>query len=96
MSQMLKEKKRFAIINVEYLCKFTIFKQQEWSFIRREFCKSIGVKVLGTQIESVMATEDRQTFADKLKEIDEKLAPSIAVKSVFDSRIFIVVVDIPM
>ena len=41
-----------------------------------------GVKVLGTPIESVMATEDRQTFADKLKEIDEKLAPSIAVESV--------------
>ena len=41
-----------------------------------------GVKVLGTQIESVMATEDRQTFADRLKEIDEKLAPSVAVESV--------------
>ena len=54
-----------------------------------------GVKVLGTQIESVMATEDRQTFADKLKEIDEKLAPSIAVETVFDSRAFIVV-DIPV
>ncbi len=41
-----------------------------------------GVKVLGTPISSVMATEDRQTFADGLKEIGEKLAPSIAVNSV--------------
>ena len=41
-----------------------------------------GVKVLGTQIDSIMATEDRQTFADKLNEINEKLAPSIAVESV--------------
>ncbi len=45
-----------------------------------------GVKVLGTSIESVMATENRQTFADKLKEIDEKLAPSIAVESVSDDH----------
>ena len=41
-----------------------------------------GVKVLGTPIESVMATEDRQIFADKLKEINEKLAESVAVESV--------------
>ena len=41
-----------------------------------------GVKVLGTQIDSIMATEDRQVFADKLKEINEKLAPSFAVETV--------------
>ncbi|XP_071791586.1 carbamoyl-phosphate synthase [ammonia], mitochondrial-like [Asterias amurensis] len=41
-----------------------------------------GVKVLGTPIESVMATEDRQTFNDKLKEIGEKIAPSVAVETV--------------
>jgi carbamoyl-phosphate synthase (ammonia) len=41
-----------------------------------------GVKVLGTPVESIMATEDREIFANKLKEIDEKLAPSFAVVSV--------------
>lgn len=41
-----------------------------------------GVRVLGTQIESIMATEDRETFADKLREINEKLAESEAVTSV--------------
>lgn len=41
-----------------------------------------GVKVLGTSVESIMATEDRQLFADKLMEINEKIAPSIAVESV--------------
>lgn len=41
-----------------------------------------GVKVLGTPVESIMATEDRQLFADKLMEINEKIAPSIAVVSV--------------
>lgn len=40
------------------------------------------MKVLGTPVESIMATEDRQLFADKLMEINEKIAPSIAVESV--------------
>lgn len=40
------------------------------------------MKVLGTSVESIMATEDRQLFADRLMEINEKIAPSIAVESV--------------
>ncbi|XP_017326054.1 carbamoyl-phosphate synthase [ammonia], mitochondrial isoform X1 [Ictalurus punctatus] len=44
-----------------------------------------GVKVLGTPVESIIATEDRQLFADKLKEIDERIAPSVAVASVPDA-----------
>jgi carbamoyl-phosphate synthase (ammonia) len=32
-----------------------------------------GVRVLGTQIDAIVATEDRQIFADKLKEINEKV-----------------------
>uniref|UniRef100_A0A665XDN1 carbamoyl-phosphate synthase (ammonia) n=1 Tax=Echeneis naucrates TaxID=173247 RepID=A0A665XDN1_ECHNA len=46
---------------------------------QRGVLKKYGVKVLGTPVESIMATEDRQLFADKLMEIDEKIAPSIAV-----------------
>ena len=41
-----------------------------------------GVKVLGTPVEAIMATEDRQLFADKLMEINEKIAPSFAVETV--------------
>uniref|UniRef100_A0A6Q2X3Y3 Carbamoyl-phosphate synthase 1, mitochondrial n=1 Tax=Esox lucius TaxID=8010 RepID=A0A6Q2X3Y3_ESOLU len=44
-----------------------------------------GVKVLGTPVESIMATEDRQLFADKLNEIKEKIAPSFAVETVADA-----------
>ncbi|KAK7154443.1 hypothetical protein R3I94_007692 [Phoxinus phoxinus] len=44
-----------------------------------------GVQVLGTSVESIMATEDRQLFSDKLMEINEKIAPSIAVKTVADA-----------
>ncbi|XP_077473870.1 carbamoyl-phosphate synthase [ammonia], mitochondrial [Stigmatopora argus] len=47
--------------------------------------KQYGVKVLGTPVESIMATEDRQIFAEKLKEINEKIAPSMAVESVCDA-----------
>ena len=39
-----------------------------------------NVKVLGTQVDKIMATEDRDIFANGLKEINEKLAPSIAVE----------------
>ncbi|NXP31318.1 CPSM synthase, partial [Leiothrix lutea] len=41
-----------------------------------------GVKVLGTSVESIMATEDRKLFSDKLRELNEKIAPSLAVESV--------------
>ncbi|KAK0067220.1 carbamoyl-phosphate synthase [ammonia] mitochondrial [Biomphalaria pfeifferi] len=47
--------------------------------------KQYNIKVLGTPISSVEATEDRQIFADKLKEIGEKLAPSIAVSNTQDA-----------
>ena len=39
-------------------------------------------QVLGTSVESIMTTEDRQLFADQLKEIGEKIALSYAVNSV--------------
>ncbi|XP_066543719.1 carbamoyl-phosphate synthase [ammonia], mitochondrial isoform X2 [Amia ocellicauda] len=44
-----------------------------------------GVQVLGTPVESIMATEDRQLFSDRLTEIGEKIAPSIAVDTVSDA-----------
>ncbi|TRZ04154.1 hypothetical protein DNTS_023072, partial [Danionella cerebrum] len=44
-----------------------------------------GVQVLGTPVESIIATEDRQLFSNKLMEINEKIAPSFAVKTVADA-----------
>lgn len=40
------------------------------------------MKVLGTSVESIMATEDRKLFSDKLTELNEMIAPSFAVESV--------------
>jgi carbamoyl-phosphate synthase (ammonia) len=43
------------------------------------------VRVLGTQIESIMDTEDRDRFSVKLNEIGEHMAPSVAVDTVQDA-----------
>lgn len=45
---------------------------------RRGVFKHYGVRVLGTSVPTIIATEDREIFANKLLEIDEKIAPSIA------------------
>jgi carbamoyl-phosphate synthase (ammonia) len=44
-----------------------------------------GVEVLGTPIDVVINTEDRQLFSDKLNEIDEKSAKSYAVHNIEDA-----------
>uniref|UniRef100_A0A8C3JEF9 carbamoyl-phosphate synthase (ammonia) n=1 Tax=Calidris pygmaea TaxID=425635 RepID=A0A8C3JEF9_9CHAR len=58
-------------------CGVELFKQG----VLQEY----GVKVLGTSVESIMATEDRKLFSDKLTELDEKIAPSFAVESIEDA-----------
>lgn len=40
-----------------------------------------NVRVLGTQIPVIMATEDRDVFGQKLREINEKLAQSICAST---------------
>uniref|UniRef100_A0A182N1E7 ATP-grasp domain-containing protein n=1 Tax=Anopheles dirus TaxID=7168 RepID=A0A182N1E7_9DIPT len=41
-----------------------------------------GVKILGTPIQSIIETEDRKLFAERVAEIGEQVAPSAAVYSV--------------
>ena len=38
-----------------------------------------NVHVLGTPIQSIIDTEDRKLFSEKIAEIGEKTAPSVAV-----------------
>ncbi len=45
-----------------------------------------GVKVLGTSVEAIMITEDRDLFVKKLKEIDVKTPVSEAVESIDDAK----------
>jgi hypothetical protein len=53
-----------------------------YRLITKRSCLFVVPQVLGTPVESIKATEDRQIFADRLKEINEKLAPSLAAYSV--------------
>ena len=48
---------------------------------KRGVFKQHGVRVLGTSVSSIIATEDREIFANKLIEIGEKIATSIAATS---------------
>jgi carbamoyl-phosphate synthase/aspartate carbamoyltransferase/dihydroorotase len=41
-----------------------------------------GVTILGTPIQSIIETEDRKIFADRIHELGERVAPSAAVYSV--------------
>ncbi len=47
--------------------------------------KKYGVKVLGTSIETIRATEDRELFVKKLNEINLKTPKSLAVTTVPDA-----------
>lgn len=44
-----------------------------------------NVKILGTPIQSIIETEDRKIFADRVNEIGEKVAPSAAVYSITEA-----------
>lgn len=48
----------------------------------RAVFKKYGVKVLGTPIEAIQYTEDRDLFVNKLSEINLKVPESFAVKSI--------------
>lgn len=85
---VLRWKWSHILISVEDDTEFEIWTLTVFcSFVgvelfKRGVLKEYGVKVLGTSVESIMATEDRQLFSDKLNEINEKIAPSFAVESV--------------
>ena len=49
---------------------------------RRGVLDTYNVRVLGTPLQSILWTEDRQLFADKMAEIGEHVAPSAAAYSV--------------
>lgn len=40
-----------------------------------------GVAVLGTPVEAIVATEDRQVFAERLATVNESVAPSESAKT---------------
>lgn len=49
---------------------------------KKGILKKYNVKVLGTPVQTIIETEDREIFANKLKEINVKTPKSIAINSV--------------
>ncbi|MEE4213669.1 MAG: ATP-grasp domain-containing protein, partial [Bacteroidales bacterium] len=52
------------------------------TMFREGTLEKYDVRVLGTPVQAIMDTEDRELFVNKLKQIDVKTPESIAVKSV--------------
>ncbi|KAG5513884.1 hypothetical protein PMAC_000506 [Pneumocystis sp. 'macacae'] len=52
--------------------------------LKDEFEK-LGVRVLGTPIDTIITTEDRQLFAKSMKEINEKCAASASASNIQDA-----------
>lgn len=52
---------------------------------KRGVFKKYGVKVLGTPIKTLITSEDRELFAEALKEINIPIAQSVAVETVDDA-----------
>lgn len=48
-----------------------------------------NIKVLGTPIQTIIATEDRKQFSDRVVEIGERVAPSAVVTSYEEVLIFL-------
>lgn len=53
---------------------------------REGILEKYGVKVLGTPVQAIIDTEDRELFVEKLNEIDIKTIKSEAVENVEDAR----------
>jgi len=58
--------------------------------------QSLGVSILGTQIEAVMNTEDRQLFSDRLNEINERIAESYTAETLADAQKAAEVIGFPV
>lgn len=56
-----------------------------WSLYRAGILEKYNVEVLGTPVQAIMDTEDRELFVHKLDEIDVKTIKSEAVNSVTDA-----------
>ncbi|KAG7194402.1 Carbamoyl-phosphate synthase [Scheffersomyces spartinae] len=94
-SKGLADKVYFLPVNPDFVRKVIEFERPDGIYctfggqtalsvgiaLKDEF-ENLGVKVLGTPIETVITTEDRELFANAMLEINEKCAQSEAVNNV--------------
>ena len=58
--------------------------------------KTHNVKVMGTPVDTIISTEDRGIFAEKMSEINQPVAPSKAVSNLEDAISFIDEIGFPV
>ncbi|KAL6948853.1 Carbamoyl-phosphate synthase [Hanseniaspora vineae] len=94
-SSGLADKVYFLPVNAEFVRKVILHERPDAIYctfggqtalsvgiqLKDEF-ESLGVKVLGTPIDTIITTEDRELFAQAMEEINEKCAKSAAASSV--------------
>jgi carbamoyl-phosphate synthase/aspartate carbamoyltransferase len=94
-SKGLADKVYFLPVTPEFVRKVIQFERPDGIYVsfggqtalncgvkmKDEF-EELGVKVLGTSLETVMVTEDRELFARKMEEIDEKCAKSASATNI--------------
>ena len=94
-SKGLADKVYFLPVNCEFVRKVIIYERPDAIYctfggqtalqvgvdLRDEF-KELGVRVLGTPIETIMTTEDRELFARSMESIGEKCAKSASANNV--------------
>lgn len=93
-SKGLADKVYFLPVNAEFVRKVIKYERPDAIYctfggqtalsvgiqLKDEF-ESLGVKVLGTPIDTVITTEDRELFAQAMEEIGEKVAQSAAASN---------------
>ena len=98
-SKGLADKVFFLPVNAEFVRKVIKHEQPDAIYVsfggqtalqvgiqlKDEF-ESLGVKVLGTPIESIITTEDRELFARSMASIGERCARSMSATSIDEAR----------
>lgn len=97
-SKGLADRIYFLPVTPEFVRKVILFEKPDSIYVsfggqtalnvgvqmKDEF-ESLGVRVLGTSIDTVVLTEDRELFAKKMEEINEKCAQSASATNVNDA-----------
>jgi carbamoyl-phosphate synthase / aspartate carbamoyltransferase / dihydroorotase len=52
---------------------------------RKGVFRKFGVRILGTPVQSIIDSEDRKIFAERVAEIGEEVAPSVIVENMEDA-----------
>jgi len=97
-SKGLADKVYFLPVNAEFVRKVIIYERPDAIYctfggqtalsvgiqLKDEF-ETLGVKVLGTPIDTIITTEDRELFARSMESIGEKCAKSASASSVCEA-----------